>query len=436
MSGLVFEGGPLSIWKAEQMREEWAGSLQELNAARRAYIDVQDAVARALTQRLARRAEYDGTRTQYWSARNRLVDKIARIDAALAADSVNSNTTSFSLRITNALAALLDKDKTIGDDYNKYIEARDKADQAWQLFQTEDDNVKALRETATDAARTLKSSRDRARPIALFSPKNEDSASKDQRLVNDQQVQTPQKPNAAVEQPRQSPPNEQKTEPQSGVGLSLEQKLQIENAIYEFHAIHSSLWGLVYYFALAPSDLLVLVLVIAMGVLGSSLQLSYIYVTEFARKPISFYLFRPFLGVITAFVIFIVAKAGVPVITDTTRFGGNAPINPYFISFLGIISGLLSERALETVRRLGANYFREGGTAEPDRWARAHVKTDLAPMTANIKIAQANMKVPDKEFSAWVDGTEPVPPDAQKVIAALLGKPRRDLFTDLAPDTA
>ncbi len=210
------------------------------------------------------------------------------------------------------------------------------------------------------------------------------------------------------------------------------QKVQIENAIYEFEAVHSLLWGLVYKFSLQPSDFLVLVLVIVMGVLGSSLQLSYIYVNEFGNRNISFYVFRPFLGVLTALVVFIVTKAGVPLVTDTSKLGGNAPINPYFISFIAIISGLLSERALAALREIGSGYFR-GSEGEPRRWARDGLRDLFKAMNRDPLHLKTVIDIKDEELNEWLDGKTSVPPEAQRLIAAVLDRPRRDLFTDIAP---
>jgi hypothetical protein len=75
-------------------------------------------------------------------------------------------------------------------------------------------------------------------------------------------------------------------------------------------------------------------------------------------------------GAITALVIFIVAKAGVPVIADASRVGGDAPINPYFVSFLAIISGLMSENAILSVQTQGARFFAPDAVPEQLRWAR------------------------------------------------------------------
>jgi hypothetical protein len=42
----------------------------------------------------------------------------------------------------------------------------------------------------------------------------------------------------------------------------------------------------------------------------------------------------------------------------------------------------------------------------------------------------------DKDLNEWIDGKTPVPPDVQRLIAAVLDRPRRDLFTDIAPPDA
>jgi hypothetical protein len=78
------------------------------------------------------------------------------------------------------------------------------------------------------------------------------------------------------------------------------------------------------------------------------------------------YFLRLSVGAITALVIFIVAKAGVPVIADASRLGGDAAINPYLASFPAIISGLLSENAIASVQAQGAKVF-GAGTDGPDR---------------------------------------------------------------------
>jgi p-aminobenzoyl-glutamate transporter AbgT len=49
-------------------------------------------------------------------------------------------------------------------------------------------------------------------------------------------------------------------------------------------------------------------------------------------------------------------KAGVPIVADASKLGGDTPINPYFVSFLAIISGLMSEKGIASLRSWIAPY--------------------------------------------------------------------------------
>ncbi|MFH7813350.1 hypothetical protein ACH0C8_15675, partial [Acetobacter lovaniensis] len=85
------------------------------------------------------------------------------------------------------------------------------------------------------------------------------------------------------------------------------------------------------------------------------------YFMKNEKQDIGGYFQRVAVGAMTALVIFIVAKAGVPVIADTSRLGGDAPINPYLVSFLAIISGLLSENAIANIQAQGRRYLGADG---------------------------------------------------------------------------
>ena len=101
------------------------------------------------------------------------------------------------------------------------------------------------------------------------------------------------------------------------------------------------------------------------------------------RREIGGYFLRLGVGAMTALVIFIVAKAGVPVIADASRLGGDASINPYFVSFIAIISGLLSENAIANIQAQGARIF--GGVGgNVDRWIRQDVSSDLAAQNLTL----------------------------------------------------
>ena len=141
-------------------------------------------------------------------------------------------------------------------------------------------------------------------------------------------------------------------------------RVRVENALLSFipeRSFGSSMnWLLV-----MPPDILTLALVILMGVLGSALQMTHALFRQNRIERPGAYFLRLGVGAITALVIFIVAKAGVPVIADASRLGGDAPINPYFVSFLAIISGLMSENAIMMVQAQGAKFFATGNGCRP-----------------------------------------------------------------------
>jgi hypothetical protein len=130
--------------------------------------------------------------------------------------------------------------------------------------------------------------------------------------------------------------------------------------------------------------------------------------------------------------MFIVAKAGVPVITDATRLGGDAPINPYFVAFLAIVSGLLSENALANVQQQGEKLLGRGA-AGPDRWARRDLTPELSAPGLSLAALASHLGVSETIAAAMLKGEERLDAQAQKVVALYLRADPRDVFTDMPP---
>ena|SRR5436190_19562186 len=132
-------------------------------------------------------------------------------------------------------------------------------------------------------------------------------------------------------------------------------RARIENAFFELHS-NGPLGRLIHTMLRLPPKMMSLVLVMLMGILGSSLQLTHQLFVRNETESIGVYALRLSLGAITALVIFIVVKAGVPIVADASKLGGDTPINPYFVSFLAIISGLMSEKGIASLRSWIAPY--------------------------------------------------------------------------------
>jgi hypothetical protein len=202
-------------------------------------------------------------------------------------------------------------------------------------------------------------------------------------------------------------------------------------------------WGsIVPNFTSMPPDMLTVILVLAMGALGGTIHLTQTYLEHEAKGRASesgyvttrgYYLFRPLLGAITAFSVYILAKAGVLVISAPSSAGLGAELSPFFISFLGIISGLLAEQALDTIQRTGSNWFRASIAARRKRWAHG-LQEALGDDEAQKQQLTNLLGVSAAELDTWLEEKAPIPEKHQTLIAAWLRKPKRDLFSDIGPD--
>ena len=191
--------------------------------------------------------------------------------------------------------------------------------------------------------------------------------------------------------------------------------------------------GRVYKTALWTNDMVVLLLLISMGILGSALNLLAVFFTN-ERDSLSFgeYPLRLAFGAVLAIVMFIVAKAGIPVLADTTKIGGNAPLNPYFISLLAVVSGLMSDRAMGTIRNVATTLLQSvGGGDFSQRYTRVALDDALTATNRKVEGLAQLLGTSVDETKKLFSGNDVVSPDRQKLISAYLGSTPRDLFSDM-----
>jgi hypothetical protein len=183
-----------------------------------------------------------------------------------------------------------------------------------------------------------------------------------------------------------------------------------------------------------PRELLVLALVLSMGVLGSGLFMATRFEEDYALLSWPAQILRPCAGAVTALVLYIVVKAGLLVVADPTQVGGHAPVNPFFISFLGILAGLMSERVLHAVKNVGETFLHRGEGAPEDRarWTTG----DLSPMIVAARrtpeqLAACLAPMSPDDVREIIQARRPAKAREQQVIAAFLGRDPREIFTDL-----
>jgi hypothetical protein len=206
-------------------------------------------------------------------------------------------------------------------------------------------------------------------------------------------------------------------------------------------------------FTKMPPDMLTIILVMAMGAIGGTIHLTQILLygarsTEdgpSAHDTASYFLFRPFLGSITALSVFILAKAGVLIISIPAPGGEGARISPYFISFLGIVSGLLAEQALSTIQGAGKRWFSGAEKDAISRWAyklkeviEEDMKVRLAKETVTdeeisggIDLLAKALDVQSGKIRGWLELKESVPAMYQRLISLYFRRHPREIFTDI-----
>ena len=142
---------------------------------------------------------------------------------------------------------------------------------------------------------------------------------------------------------------------------------RIENLISEMQGFKESVKGRMYEITKLPREVVILLLVLSMGVLGSALYMVSQFDENYQQFSWAEKILRPGLGAITALVLYIVVKAGILVVGDASRLGGSAPVNPYFIAFVAIIAGFMSENALAAIRTVGSSFLTRGADSSVQR---------------------------------------------------------------------
>lgn len=176
-----------------------------------------------------------------------------------------------------------------------------------------------------------------------------------------------------------------------------------------------------------PRELLVLQLTMVMGTLGSLVTMTWLFIRRDINLGIRRTLFLPLVGSVSAFIIFVFFKAGQLTISSGS---GTSSLSPFFLSFVGIISGLLSERAYARMESVGTKFF----TVDDDhlRWG-VRLREALEESGVSISDLARYLGVEEGTAKNLVDETAPATQSQQALIAASLRKEVRELFTDEAP---
>lgn len=183
------------------------------------------------------------------------------------------------------------------------------------------------------------------------------------------------------------------------------------------------------YLVLMPGQLLSLMLALSMGAFGSVIYITReILAGNILKNPI-YYFFRPFIGMISALAIFVLVKSGQMLVAHNGQGGETSPelLNPFFIAFISLFSGLFSEQAYLKLQDAGSAFLKQG-ILHKERWAFG-LKKALVLKNKTLEELAIGTGINLNDLKNWEEETEPVPPLEQKIISAYLLTPRRNLFS-------
>jgi hypothetical protein len=385
MSGLTIDGVSLSIWKLDSLRQQWVAIRQQISKQTETLANAEMRRSKLNSDRSAAEAKYSATQTALLPLLEQFYFRVRPLDPEIADQIRNQSPAEQHGRIQANRERLRQH-----AELTPLIESISVAYARYQPAVTERATARGAQEGVIREIEELKGALKGSQQSlgAVFSSIKAD--------------------------------------------LDEANRAKIENALYELHPTAGFISRFMNKLVTTHPDALTLLLVILMGILGSALQITHAFFKRNRIETIGSYFLRVCVGAITALVIFIVAKAGVPVIADASKLGGDAPINPYFVSFLAIVSGLLSENAILSVQAQGARFF-GGGTADVQRWAR-HDLTPLAEKQGiSVEILAQYLGCTPAATQAIVKGEEAADPARQRTIAIVLRQDPRDLFTDIPP---
>jgi hypothetical protein len=180
-----------------------------------------------------------------------------------------------------------------------------------------------------------------------------------------------------------------------------------------------------------PRMMLVLLLSIFMGVLGSLIYITKDFYQDPDRRGFWSIIFRVGLGAGVAFALFFFAAAGMLAMAQT-KTGAQSDMSPYLIAFLGITGGYLSDRVTQWMREMGESAFKIKGDGPPDRWA-VGLADGLKAAGQDSAALASSAGTTAADTDAWIALTKPVPGDKQALVAAFLREHPSKVFTDIAP---
>jgi hypothetical protein len=219
------------------------------------------------------------------------------------------------------------------------------------------------------------------------------------------------------------------------VATSDDLKVQSFRSVVEDFRAYESLLGRYASLVMIPNAMLVLLLSICMGMLGSLIYLARKLVLDGEATGFGEIVSRVGLGAAVALALFFFAAAGMLAMSQSTAGPGSNDMSPYLIAFLGITAGYLSDRVTAWMREVGERTFKLENGDTPNRWA---VGLESEVKMQNMTSAQLASGTDNSgvDVDDWIALRKSMPGGAQRLISTYLRVDPSKLFTDVKPRNA
>ena len=205
-----------------------------------------------------------------------------------------------------------------------------------------------------------------------------------------------------------------------------------KNVVEDFRTFQALVGTTLFGIVLIPNPVLVLLLAVFMGMLGSLIHLSCRVVLGGDYIKASEMFFRIGLGAAVSLALFFFASAGVLSLSQSNTGQDGSEMSPYLISFLGITAGFMSERVTAWMREIGENTFKLTDGAGRERWGTG-LAAEMEKQSITKQAIAAALGNTVEEIEAWIALGKPVADRDQRLLAAYMRVHKSRLFTDIDP---
>jgi plasmid maintenance system antidote protein VapI len=189
------------------------------------------------------------------------------------------------------------------------------------------------------------------------------------------------------------------------------------------------------------NEVLILILVLAIGAIGSLIYMTKrqlggaLQGASWTDKPdvgFAWYLFRPIFGMVVAFAIYLMYKAGQIALggDGTEAFAG---INVPILSVIALFAGLLSWQVLDMIEGRGRAWL--GATERQDLWATG-LDNALRSTGRSLQECADQVGRTVGQVERWIGCRDRLTPEIQDRLTTWLGRSRAELFGDQRPERA